>query len=59
MNIVSTDTHINGYLIRTSDTTSVCERITVKTGFSGMCETIGLLDITFFQVLEHYTECVS
>jgi len=55
MNIISTDAHFCGYLIRTSDTTRICERITVKAGIPGMCETTGLLDITVFQILEHYT----
>jgi len=54
MNIISTNAHIYGYLVRTSDTTRACERITVKAGIPGMCETIGLLDITVFQI-EHYT----
>jgi len=55
MNIISTGAHFYGYLIRTSDTTKVCERITVKAGIPGMCETVELLDITVFQILEHYT----
>jgi hypothetical protein len=33
----------------------VYERITVKAGIPGMCETIQLLDITVLQILEHYT----
>jgi len=55
MNIIFTDAHICGYLIGTSDTTRVCERITVKAGIAGMYETIGLLDITGFQILGNYT----
>jgi len=55
MNIISTDTHIYGYLSGTSGTTRVCESVTVKAGIPGVCETIGLLDITVFQILEHYT----
>jgi hypothetical protein len=55
INISPTDAFFLDISLEHVTNTGVYEGITVKGGFPGTCGTKGLLNITVFLILEHYT----